>query len=121
MADNGDKKKQAHNDPKNKGKDKDDDKQLTSGAGSIRTPKSGSSRWRTWTRRRKPECAPHAEEQSAPAVHVQGESGVTPLSEEPVAAKAESDRFSQQSYGVTLYRLAKMKANGRSSLMKRKL
>ncbi|KAL5601704.1 hypothetical protein FOBRF1_009237 [Fusarium oxysporum] len=34
MADNGDKKKQAHNDPKNKGKDKDDDKQLTSGAGS---------------------------------------------------------------------------------------
>ncbi|TXC07022.1 hypothetical protein FocTR4_00004128 [Fusarium oxysporum f. sp. cubense] len=37
MADNGDKKKQAHNDPKNKGKDKDDDKQLTSGAGSSGT------------------------------------------------------------------------------------
>ncbi|EWZ00353.1 hypothetical protein FOYG_00235 [Fusarium oxysporum NRRL 32931] len=34
MANNGDKKKQAHNDPKNKGKDKGDDKQLTSGAGS---------------------------------------------------------------------------------------
>lgn len=34
MANNGDKKKQAHNDSKNKGKDKGDDKQLTSGAGS---------------------------------------------------------------------------------------